>query len=1147
MVPVEEPEDKVDPNAALPQNLTNAAELFKRAQQAQAEINDLIQEVVDMSGTVLNDKLENAINDIDLTSLVNLASAAEQAAAADVVEEVEENAPSHTISGEQNNTNDFTVTMDGQNYQIARYGVNQVTQDGQTLYIPTVVLKDANGNIMVDEKGNAIEYEVDPRAGNMKFASSGVYTIVAAGGVSGIRMGATAVNTMLQAYQGGNAAGYVADFRRAYMAGFMNQAMPTDLKNLTREQAELARNVAKEDAKTQEETRRKKAQRGHRKGGKLNTEAIKDLHLTQSMRDAIDVLQDVAETLGVDIDVIAEDTQGDQGSYDYTNNKITLNLLANNTEKMLGIKDGVLVNRNADGTYTPVEKSMLLDIAGHELTHYIRANSVDEYSRLVKLVTERMGTDAFNAAVRAQMLSNENAGYLLTYSEAVEEVVCDACSKMLVDTKAIQELKQKDMGLFERFKEWVKSFIDKLLNADSNIMMRGVAQMYDENSGLRYYAQEIAEAWDIAIKAAAANVRQEVQTDVPAQEMAAQPAFMQGENTMPQNSRATYYYKGDTKDKMTGRELLRQNETAHFKRLGFTGTELQKKVEQRMRFMDAVADKMEEWGVKYKALNLEKVNSAVLHRGRDGKYTMTCVVPNAEYPINIDFSTICDKRSDVTRLFNELANMAPTDEKNGNLLNELNLTEDNLRRINDVLKRNGYETACFGCFVESKRFIMQEFAQSFCDIYNQIVDTVRTEKGLGAASLFNFARGKAITDVDVRELDSNLARYNDSKGGVAKGGNISQKLETLIRQSTSKGGQTLLRHLTVSDLITSNGLESLADTVPELMKIFNAHYGQGRPKNIRSYVPYHSEVANFQKNASVTWVANKMVPKSILAKYGEEVADIDSKTKQQKVDEEGNPLTKVKLTTAGAYKALSEYTGLNEADCKMMSGQEWLQKYILSIGGVRNQSFSDFIPAQLFDALQMVADCESRGFAGQAYTKNRYRAWLLGMVNYKTNMSVMFLIDQNVDGAHAGLDANGNYLIADYGHVSQDPNWMNDPAKQLQSISWNDAVQIQKHKLYGKTAGIIGVGHSYHHMVKMMNDFNVPYIIGYHRSGLPVQVANSVGLFLSADYTDVQNMLQMPDRFVRIANSEAFDAPTYATWSMDPSMKGAAKKQIVRG
>lgn len=115
----------------------------------------------------------------------------------------------------------------------------------------------------------------------------------------------------------------------------------------------------------------------------------------------------------------------------------------------------------------------------------------------------------------------------------------------------------------------------------------------------------------------------------------------------------------------------------------------------------------------------------------------------------------------------------------------------------------------------------------------------------------------------------------------------------------------MLKHLTVSDLITSDGLDTIANNMPELLAIFNSHYGQGRPKNIRAYVPYSGEVARF------------------------------------------------KLGKASLGKKL----GLSESETARSTVDKMLKQYIAKIGGLRNQSFSDFIPTQMFDALQMLADC----------------------------------------------------------------------------------------------------------------------------------------------------------------------------------------------
>lgn len=161
----------------------------------------------------------------------------------------------------------------------------------------------------------------------------------------------------------------------------------------------------------------------------------------------------------------------------------------------------------------------------------------------------------------------------------------------------------------------------------------------------------------------------------------------------------------------------------------------------------------------------------------------------------------------------------------------------------------------------------------------------------------------------------------------------------------------------------------------------------------------------------------------------------------------------------------------------------------------------------------------------------------MGMCGMKTNLSLMFLIDGDVDEAHAGLDKDGNYLVADYENVSKDPEWRKNESKQVQSFSYSEAQKIETSKTHSKYCGAIGVGHSYHHMVKMMNDYYVPYVIGYHKSDMPMEVAEKTHLALSADYTGVQNIKNMPKKFMHVTNADAFDAPTYATWSMGKTSK----------
>ena len=169
-----------------------------------------------------------------------------------------------------------------------------------------------------------------------------------------------------------------------------------------------------------------------------------------------------------------------------------------------------------------------------------------------------------------------------------------------------------------------------------------------------------------------------------------------------------------------------------------------------------------------------------------------------------------------------------------------------------------------------------------------------------------------------------------------------------------------------------------------------------------------------------------------------------------------------------------------------------------AVGGVRLQSFSDFVPHMYFDYMQLFAELAAKKLPLHAYTKEVLFAKIFGLTGAKINMS---LVPAVVEGGIApGLDAEGNYAWADpvtdtEGNVIQ----------QGQSFPYDEAMAIQKAEGYSKNCGIIAVGISDAHIEKMLDDPNIPFIIPYHKSSLNAIVARMTNIDQYKDYTNVQN------------------------------------------
>ena len=169
-----------------------------------------------------------------------------------------------------------------------------------------------------------------------------------------------------------------------------------------------------------------------------------------------------------------------------------------------------------------------------------------------------------------------------------------------------------------------------------------------------------------------------------------------------------------------------------------------------------------------------------------------------------------------------------------------------------------------------------------------------------------------------------------------------------------------------------------------------------------------------------------------------------------------------------------------------------------AVGGVRLQSFSDFVPHMYFDYMQLFAELAVKKLPLHAYTKEVLFAKIFGLTGAKINMS---LVPAVVEGGIApGLDAEGNYAWADpvidaEGNVIQ----------QGQSFPYDEAMAIQQAEGYSKNCGVIAVGISDAHIEKMLDDPNIPFIIPYHKSSLNAIVARMTNIDQYKDYTKVQS------------------------------------------
>ena len=200
-----------------------------------------------------------------------------------------------------------------------------------------------------------------------------------------------------------------------------------------------------------------------------------------------------------------------------------------------------------------------------------------------------------------------------------------------------------------------------------------------------------------------------------------------------------------------------------------------------------------------------------------------------------------------------------------------------------------------------------------------------------------------------------------------------------------------------------------------------------------------------------------------------------------------------KKGTGGPKASFGDVQYLND----ILKSRSFTPKRAYSVGGVRVQSFSDYMGHMFFDYMQMVAELSAKGLPAHAYTKEEAFVRIFGMTGMKINMSLVPAVAD--DGVAPGLDAQGNYVWA-VPYTDENGNEI-----QGQTFPPEVAFELQRDPRYSKNVGIIAVGVSDEHILKMLNDDEIHFIIPYHKSSLNPEVAKMTKIDKYADYTNVQN------------------------------------------
>lgn len=644
------------------------------------------------------------------------------------------------------------------------------------------------------------------------------------------------------------------------------------------------------------------------------------------------------------------------------------------------------LNAGANG-----EGTMLFTLA-HELTHHIRKWSPTKFKTLADFLMQEYGKKGVNvdALVREQMAKAKRNGRTISYDTAYEEMVADSMEMMLSDGNVLnrlEKLKARDKDLWFEIKDFINKLADKIRRVYKYLTPGSDEAMIVADMGKAVY--KLQELFAEGLMEASENYQASLTPGVEGT-IVNQNGYPVAHSTADgtiQLSMRTYEEEG--------REAFRKYLQKCVSSKKLTKAEMQDMLDG----IEEIYGICKEFKDKYAPFS--SWSDAAVVRDTHGKPVFSVVTPNGDYNMNLDFSLVCKKRRTLDAVFNEMARRG--------IIDDFELGQKSVVKINEIIRKYGLETACALCFVDAKRFRQASMADQFTRLYNELVESLVPEDQRGSIDHFNFS-GYAT----IKKVEGGIDTWDNSKldfshiNHVMKtygDGTVEYKAAKYIK-THAEGRKLLLR----GDFMSSQGFDAVKTQNQDILKLYNSKKGTGGPKAAFGDVQYLNEI--IQKSR---W---------------------------------------------------------------------WTPKKAYEVGGIRIQSFSDYVPRMVFDYVQMIYDLAATKLPAHAYTKEALFVKQFGLTGIKINMSLIPAIAEG--GIAPGLDASGNYVWAG------------------ESFDFETAKEIQNAEGYTENCGTICVGVSYKHIVKLLGDPNIRMVIPYHKSGLNPIVAHMNKIAEFTDYTTLK-------------------------------------------
>ena len=685
------------------------------------------------------------------------------------------------------------------------------TVDGQTVDGSNVAYPSKNHALVYENYINIADVTDDPVIASMDVATR---------------------SALAKAYDpasGVNGKDYFNGSNLAYVYGFEGITMDENtipenslVRSITEGQREFAYELGKIAGENAAQAQNKGIQAAYEKaveklGGKEKAKAVSakkagnvvlergvtESGMTKQQYASYELAKGVAKSVGTNIHIYRGVRE--YGKYDPATGDIWLN-----------------INANISG------QSMMAFTLGHELVHMAKQWSTAKFKAFADYLLEQYGKKGISveSLIQEQIDNAKRNGYTLDKHEAYEEVIADACQRMLLDSDAMQKMaayKEKNPSQWQQIIDAIKAFIDKIRKAFAGA---------EPDSVESQHFKEL----DDAAKKILENMFVDMVMDAGEHMSVIKAAFgkgtvvevnADGEFTLAKGKDsfgATKFLYNDYTWEKGGRDTL----SAALKAEGFSKDD----IDAALTIMDGKHNLVKELAQQFP--EQDRINQATVTTDlKDGHSVLSALVSNGDYPVNIDLLMVCKKRKAYQRVINRLCETG--------MIKQATLDALAIAEINKILGKYGFETACLGCFVESRRLRIQEWAETIVKEWNAEV-----KKRNPNAKAFGFGKGEAMLTQDevmqlVGELESGGEKNDQGNLNLGQGSAVT-RMGVLLDKVPS-----LRKTLSVEDLITPDGLSSLRRYDSNLFSMVKSRYGSNSPKFVQEFNPYNHELAIYGK------------------------------------------------------------------------------------------------------------------------------------------------------------------------------------------------------------------------------------------------------------------------------------------------------------